>query len=563
MNQFMFKTAKFRTIIITAMIFSYATALYAQVPAEEVTVVAPYQPSLSDVQKIMVNPELPETQIERPTYRFNISPSVYNTFFEPEKITPARLSGEPLNRLYQSYIRAGFGNYTTPFAELHYNNLYSRTANLGLYYKHHSSSGKIEGYAPANFSENVINIYGSRFLENHILRGDIKYNRHVVNYYGFNPDLFLIDDSLIKPLIYQRYATVEAEVNFSSNYTDKEKLHHAFGLRYYNFRDIIPIKENGLFFSSRLQKNVNFISALQGESIILDADIYYHHNTYAVSTQNASVYEVRPSYNFSSNQYALQLGVNASIESGDVALIHFFPIIEGNIVLAKDVFTIYGAIGGGIERNNLLSLYQENPFINTHLPLDFSITKISAKGGVKGNIASVFSFNLGASFAENHKMPFFINDTFNIMQNSFTVGYYDANVVNAFAGFTYKADDKLMFLLKGNFWYYDMITEAHPWHKPFYDASLSARYNLVDKIILDGEVYTQSKTYAKVFDAANMAESREVKAFTDLNLKLEYLYTKKLSAFISFNNLTAQRYYRWYNYPTQKFHFLAGATYAF
>ncbi|MDD3877725.1 MAG: hypothetical protein PHT69_13975 [Bacteroidales bacterium] len=562
MHQHMFKTGISIKCFLFILFCTFTIMLKAQINPN-VTVVAPYEPSLSDANKISINPEIPETEIVRPDFRFNLSPVLYKTFFEPVKITPARLGGEPLSKLYQSYIKAGFGNYTTPFAELHYNNLRSRTFNSGVYFKHHSSSGKINDFAPANFSDNVLNVYGSRFFENHILKGELNYNRHVIHYYGFNPDVFLINDSLLEELTYQRYNIIQGSVALQSDYTDSEKLQHSIALDYYNFRDFSPIRENGLTFNASLRKSINLISLLDNERIVLNADVNYYNNAYLLSKNNTAIIEIKPQYRFNSNQYALNIGLNASIESSEDAFIHFFPIIEGQIAIARDVFTLYGELGGGIKKNNLNVLYKENPFINTSVPLDFSITKISAKGGVKGNIASSLSYNLGGAFAEVEKMPFFINDTSNIMRNKFTIAYYNANVINAFAGFTFQANDNLLLLLKGNFFYYEMSREAHPWHKPMYDASLDIKYTLVDKIVINGEVFTQSKTFAKIFDNQGMEESVEIKAFTDLNLGIEYLYTKRLSAFVSFNNITAQRYYRWYNYPTQKFHFLAGLTYGF
>jgi len=56
---------------------------------------------------------------------------------------------------------------------------------------------------------------------------------------------------------------------------------------------------------------------------------------------------------------------------------------------------------------------------------------------------------------------------------------------------------------------------------------------------------------------------KELKGIFDANLGLEYRYTKKLSAFINFNNIGAVRYQRWEDYPTQRFNVLGGLTYSF
>jgi len=46
-------------------------------------------------------------------------------------------------------------------------------------------------------------------------------------------------------------------------------------------------------------------------------------------------------------------------------------------------------------------------------------------------------------------------------------------------------------------------------------------------------------------------------------LGAEYRYTKKLSAFIQFNNIASSPYNKWEDYPTQRFGILGGLTYSF
>jgi hypothetical protein len=49
----------------------------------------------------------------------------------------------------------------------------------------------------------------------------------------------------------------------------------------------------------------------------------------------------------------------------------------------------------------------------------------------------------------------------------------------------------------------------------------------------------------------------------DVNLGVEYRYNKRISAFLQFNNLAAQRYQRWYNYQVQGFQVMGGVTFRF
>jgi outer membrane receptor protein involved in Fe transport len=52
-------------------------------------------------------------------------------------------------------------------------------------------------------------------------------------------------------------------------------------------------------------------------------------------------------------------------------------------------------------------------------------------------------------------------------------------------------------------------------------------------------------------------------AYADLNLGVEYRYSKNVSAFINFNNILNNKYERWYRYPVYGFNMLGGLTLTF
>ena len=554
----------FKLPLFLFLTFIFYSNVQSQVKNEEVTVIAAYEPSLSDAHKININPEIEEKEIDKPDLKYNITPPLLNTTFEPAKITAARVSGEPLSKLYQSYIKAGFGNYTTPYAELFYNNLRSKTSNLGINYKHYSSSGKIKDYAPAGFSDNVLNAYGSYFSDNHLFSGDFTYKRNAFHYYGFNPTLenIPVNDSL-KKATFQKYQTIEATASVKSDYADKDKLNHAVDITFYNLRNAKAV-ENAISLKANLNKSVNLINKIDNQKLALDAGVNYFNNPEFNASKDAAVYIIKPQISFQMNQYALNLGFNTNIEAGEDSYIHFFPIIEGQIAIAKNVLSLYGSFGGDVERNNIRTLFEENPFIIADFDsLKFTTNKVIFTGGIKGNIASVFTFNLGAGFKESENMPFFVNDTIDFF-NKFNLVYDDVTIVKAFADFSLQTTDKLLLMLRGEFNHYTMTVEKEAWHKPILNASIIANYKLVDKINIKAELYAQGYTYAKLFDAVTKTySSATINGFADFNLGIEYLYNKKISAFLNLDNISGTRYYRWYNYPSQRFHVLGGLTYAF
>src|SRR6185503_9487831 len=102
------------------------------------------------------------------------------TTYNPEPIKPATLEGEPLKRLYKGYVKAGFGNYTTPYGEFFYNSVRSRENGWGIHLKHLSSVATLENKGFSGYSDDAVNLYGKKFIRKYTLFGDADYDRNVL-----------------------------------------------------------------------------------------------------------------------------------------------------------------------------------------------------------------------------------------------------------------------------------------------------------------------------------------------------------------------------------------------
>ena len=168
-------------------------------------------------------------------------------------------------------------------------------------------------------------------------------------------------------------------------------------------------------------------------------------------------------------------------------------------------------------------------------------------------------------------MPLYVKDFSNVLENQFTV-LYDTVGLNQISGeLAYQKLEKLKIIVRGDYFDYSPANELKAWHKPDMKISLSGIYDLSDKIIVRTDLFFINKQYAKAFNSVTDAsgvivtteEAKELKGVFDANLGLEYRYTKKLSAFINFNNIGAVRYQKFEDYPTQRFNVLGGLTYSF
>jgi len=146
--------------------------------------------------------------------------------------------------------------------------------------------------------------------------------------------------------------------------------------------------------------------------------------------------------------------------------------------------------------------------------------------------------------------------------NQFTVEYHDGERMNLFGELAIDVSDQLHLRMEGNYYSFTLYeSQAKAWHKPTYDMTFSARYDLRDKIIVEGDVFVSGERWAK--SGLRFGEVTKLDGFADLNLKLEYRYSKVLSGYLKLQNILSNNYTLWNNYPVYGLHVYAGITYAF
>jgi outer membrane receptor protein involved in Fe transport len=178
--------------------------------------------------------------------------------------------------------------------------------------------------------------------------------------------------------------------------------------------------------------------------------------------------------------------------------------------------------------------------------------------GLKGRYSDKIAFNLKASYEKVDSMYFFVNDNTDSLRNKFVPVYDNATLTSLGGEISWQQSEKLQLLMKANYYQYQLVDLKHPWHKPAFEASISADYSLQDKILIGTDVFLTGKRFAMASDGS----SKVLTAYLDANLSVNYRYTKTISFFLKFNNLTASRYQVWNQYPAQRFQFLAGFSYA-
>ena len=531
---------------------------------QEVKVVKPYEPSISDAFKINELPKIIDTIKITPSFSYSIKTKKLNSKFQLEPIKAAKMLGEPLTKLYRSYLKIGFGNYLTPLAEINISSLRAKNYSVGAYLKHFSTSGKIKNTDNkkvfAGNSNNLIQLYGKRiFKSNKILSGDINFNSRKIYYYGYNTTKKYLPTVEIptkkKDIEYQKFNLYNINTDFKTDYIDSSHVNYDIKLNYKYFKTKDDINENNL----SLTANVNYFR--NNQFLGVDYKLNYFNTTGTNDTINYLMVKFNPWIGAFGNKWRIIAGVNTYYNQAD-AKYYFYPKVSLHYNVIDYFLIPYFELDGKYQINNYQKIANENFYITNKLNVKPTNYQQHVVGGIRGNFSSKISFNFNASYSQIKDDYFFVNDTSCLFENKFNVVYDNVNVTKFLTEISYKQSQKLNLLLKAEFFNYVMDKEIAPWHKPKFKISFTSHYVLQNKIIVNTDIYAISSRYAKTFDNSNNIVKKELSGIFDANLGLEYRYTKILSAFINFNNIGAVKYYQWNNYPLHKFNVLLGFTYS-
>jgi hypothetical protein len=500
-----------------------------------------------------------DTVLPAPAFTYTLQNKRYMTTVKMDTIKAAKMGTEPVQKLYRTYARMGLGNYSTVLGEFSVGSLRSKTGAYGLHIRHFSAGTgpkDVQG-AFAGFSQQDANIFGKRSLKKHTLYGGFDYDRDVVYNYGSLANA----NSLNKNAIRQQYNYFGLNTALHSHLNDSDAIHHDIGMRYYHLYDRTKTKEDNFLIDIALGRYI------RQQRVDLFTSLDFNRNVGTTDSINNVLLRFQPMFTVQETKWNASIGpeiVMDVAEAQTLTTVYLHGSFSFDVI--HHFIVPYFTFGGGVDRNSFRSLSLANPFLmpSEAFVLKNTRRKYEISAGIRGSLSSELAYDLRGTKSEIINAPFFVNTVFSQdpFQNKFTVVYDDVDLLHLHGQISWQHFEKYRILATGDFYQYQMTNEAQAWHTPTLRLSLTGEYNLQDKIIANMQVYYLNGQYARTFDGISYG-STTLKGLVDVNVGIEYRYTKFLSAFVNFNNIASQRYHRWYGYPTQKFNLLAGLTYTF
>jgi hypothetical protein len=531
--------------------------------------------------RLSEGPKIMDTVFPNPTATFPLLSMNYEPFLEVQPIEPAKVNvvGK-LPQIYNGYARVGIGSILMPLAEVYYNNTRTRKFNYGLHGQHISSFGRINDYAPANFDRTNFRAFGGVNEKRYDWSGEFNYNNRGLHFYGFQNENADADS------IAQRFNTFGLKGNFSSHQHDSLGVNWRIGIEYRHFNDKKPQADS--LSDWRARENYFAISGggwFKWGTEIFGADLELKVNGYKYGVdndtlltaldsgivRNNTVFSLRPYITTYSKDKRLKarIGVDITVSASQKTKFYLYPNAEVKYSLFDDILIPYAGLRGGLTQQTFKGITDINEFALSNQQLRNEHKALEGYIGLKGTLSKRIGFNVMASFANVKDKALFVTDTTYSGGNRFAVIYDTMNIALLEGSISYQMMEKTKIDLIGRYFSYNARNNSYAWNLPQVQFILRGSHNLYDKFIftvdLDIEGGRRALVYAEE-EGTTLEDNQFAKKLglvADANLGVEYRYNKRISAFVNLNNLAAQRYKRWYNYPVQGLQVMGGVTFRF
>lgn len=515
------------------------------IPSRTVTVTSSYKPSLKPTAKINFSAASPAPDETLPTLQYNVP--AQNLFFSYQAAPLKPLAADIDSAVHwenKNYLKAGFGNYSTPYlqAGLSFGDGEKSVVNLHAKYISQKGSLPYQQYSKANAE--AIGIFTNGVTE---FTGKIFFDNNTQYQYGFQPDTLKYNKSDIR----QRFSTFGAKLGLKNKTINSVGINYNPSIFADGFIDGRNGSETNMVFDAPVSKQF-------GEKFIFNFGITADLTSYkgdTVSKINNNLVYLSPSVQYGSNELKI---VGGFIPSWDNKDFHMLPNITAEAKINQEKFVLLAGWKGYYNKTNYEMLAGINPWLAQ--PAFLKSTRILEQyAGFKGSAGSHFTYNAKVTFQHIYNQPLFLNDT--VTGKSFNVvNEDDMKNLKLHGELGYTVQEKFSLLAGATINKYSNLTNNEKaWGLLPVELNGSLRVNVLKDLEVKADVY--------FWDGARYLtktlNSQRLKGAADLNLGAEYKITKNFSAWLQFNNLFNNKYQRWNQYEVLGFQAMGGVIYNF
>ena len=516
------------------LLFAAPIVASAQDTSGVVTIRSAYKPVIKNSVKLNFTATPVIIDTVRKVERYNIPDKGLVFSYVPVAMKPLDVNKDTSVWLgNRRYVKAGFGNYSTPYLDAGYGMGDGKTSLLNINAFYTSSKGKEANQDYSNFS---LKGSGSYYLPANEVYGQLGYraNKH----YLYNIYLPPVN----KENIPQNLQDFFLGIGIRNTKPNEVGINYDASLNA-NFVSLMDkMSETNLRFLLPANKKINekFTASLQ-----ILADISRVSNkTLSVSFSN-NILALQPAVNYTGKDLKIKAGINPVWDQGEARLL---PDLFAEIHPEGKNFTVLAGLKGEVVKNSLNSISRTNPYFNPYPSIE-NTTQTELFGGIRTTFAKYFQFNARVGLVRMkdvllYAQPFdlgFPYRGFDVLNESkmgnfrisSELSYTMPEKISATAGVTFNG-------------YSGQKTFDRPYGLIPLEMRASVNYLYNEKLGLKANLYYFEGT---PYWNGGGSQLLKTKGGADLSLGAEYKINNKFSAWLDGNNLFGNKYQVYRGYP--------------
>ncbi len=541
-----------KIIIILVFFCGAGLSVFAQrdtTKKQTIDITSSYKPVLRNAVKVNFSATNLPSDTSKIVGPYTIPPQNLFYTYQPVSLKPLALAQDSMLALgARNFLKAGFGNYSTPYAAAGFSFGDGKTALVNLYADFISSKGKIQNqdYAQLNIKGS-----GSYFTDRNEVYGSVGIKQQDFYLYGYDH----LQHNYSKQDVLQRFQDVSIKGGIRNKDKNETGINYNPNVEISVFSNQDKLTESSLVVEAPVEKTFGEVFSVR---VAAKADItsYTSKNLATDVKLNNNIFQLSPELIYAKEFITIHGGVSPTWNNGKLSVL---PNIYGEAQIKDKSFLVQAGFIGRFIKNNYRNLAAINPYLAT-ISTQLNTQETELYGGIKTSVGKHFNFTAKAGLMSYKNLPFYINDTATDNKSFLISNESKLTNLRIHADMSFISQDK--FTITGGLTfngYTGMKDNDKAWGTIPLEISASMRWWAFKQVMLksDFRAFTGGPYLLK----GNV--NKTLSGAADLSAGLEFAITKQFSAWMDINNIFNNKYERWHNYQVYGLNVLGGVIYKF
>ncbi len=531
-----------RGIFLLPIATCLVVSLFAQgIPEEHVDVFKPYRPSLGEMEKIHLSPNLPMPDTVLQVQPFSHPYITLQPGYVPTAMKPVLPSGRSSQPVQNNLLRAGVGTQWSPLVEAYLSKGRSAQYHYGLEAKYRSATSVEEDFKDVSLLQS--RLYGMTFYRKMAVSAHVDVARKGYHFYAVDTGDVGVHNVLTEDALRNVFGLIDAGLVVRNTSAKAHDVNYRFAFDYKYLKQharlladslaVAPVEHSALSEAS--------MSKPIGDGHAVGVELFLQTNHFQAQP-DTMLYNVRlqPGYKFQRDRWNVTLaaGLLGSPGSWSAA-----PVVQVAFQAVDDRLTLLADLRRVRTLASFRSIAQINPFVVGFTPFIEQTTTVSA--GLQGVFADHFQYRLQAARQWFDQLAFY-NPWYGEPIYYRVDVYTDAKAVELRGSASYQLSDRVQVAADGMLIYWQLRANDLPFGLPRQKGNLKITYSYKHRLLFDFALYAQGPTYCIRPDGDTLS----LRGFVDPNLQVTYMHNKQFAFWAGAYNLAGMKQRQWYGYTS-------------